>query len=449
MTPFIALAVTGAAIAALLVMVLWLRIPAFIALLAVAIASGLAFGMDTAAVLASVQAGMGGTLGYVAIVVGLGAMFGALLEQSGGIRLLADRILNLFGERRADLALGVVGFLVAIPVFFDVALILLLPIAFGLARRLNRSVVLFALPLLAGLAATHAFIPPTPGPIAVTELLGADLGWVILCGALCGFPAMLVGGPFLARFYDHKGWFLPSQDVQLLANEAESSDAGGSFALALFAVVLPLLLILAATAAGTWMDPGPVRSALSFVGHPFSALLLACGFVYVVFGTLRGVSREQLRVVMVKGLEPAGIVVLVTGAGGAFKQLLVDSGAGSQLAETMADLGVAPLLLAFMLAAVVRVVQGSATVAMITADGIMAPVLSTSGYSEFQVALVVIAVAAGASVVSHVNDSGFWLVSRFLRISEAQTLKTWTVTSTLVGVTGFVVAATLWQFAAR
>ena len=446
MTPGLAIAVTGLAIASLLVAVLWLRVPAFLALLVVALGAGLAFGMETQAVLASIQKGMGGTLGYVAVVVGLGAMFGALLEHCGGIRLIADRILGRFGESRADFALGVVGFLVAIPVFFDVALILLLPVVFGLQRRIGGSVVLIAMPLLAGLAATHAFIPPTPGPIAVTELLGADLGWVILAGALCGFPAMIAGGPLLVRIYRRNGWTIGSGNGQTIREDSSETEPRVTFLAVIGAVLLPLVLILGATAASTWLDEGPVRGVLTFIGHPFTALIIACTYVYVSFGVLQRVPRDEIRRVMVKGLEPAGIVVLVTGAGGAFKQLLVDSGAGQQLAEAMTAIGIAPLFLAFALAAVVRVVQGSATVAMITAAGIMAPIVASANQSAFQVALLVIAIAAGGSVLSHVNDSGFWLVSRFLRISEAETLKTWTVTSTAVGTTGFLAAALLWQF---
>lgn len=434
-----ALVVVTASIAALLGLILRARMPAFLALLLVSAGFGLVYGMEPVAIIRSIQSGMGGTLGFVAVVVGLGAMLGGLLEVSGGVRALSSGMLNVFGEKRAPLALGFVGFVVAMPVFLDVALIILAPMIYGLTRRTGRPIVAFAIPLLAGLAVSHAFIPPTPGPIAVADILGADLGLVIAFGAITGLPAMLVAGPLFARWLERQQAFqgrIPDGHKEEL-----TSDSVG-FLTALGIVLVPLLLILSGTLVGALAKAGvlelPVVVAqfVMFAGHPFIALMIACLLAWFIFGHLRGVPSKALTGAMIKALEPAGVVVLITGAGGAFKQILVDSEAGAVLADTLTATGMSPLLFGFAVAAIIRVAQGSATVAMLTAAGIAAPVVALAGLSPGGTALMVMAVASGATVLSHVNDSGFWLVSRYLGLSESQTLRSWTVTSTLVGLVG-------------
>ena len=395
--------------------------------------------MQPAAIIQSIQSGMGGTLGFVAVVVGLGAMLGGLLEVSGGVRALSSGMLKVFGDKRAPLALGFVGFIVAMPVFLDVALIILAPMIYGLTRRTGRPIVAFAIPLLAGLAVSHAFIPPTPGPIAVADILGADLGLVIAFGTITGLPAMLVAGPLFARWLERQPAFQVGVPE---GHEEESVGDSVGFLTALGIVLVPLLLILAGTLvdalgkAGVMELPVLLMHFVMFAGHPFIALMIACLLALFIFGKLRGVPSKALTGAMVKALEPAGVVVLITGAGGAFKQILVDSEAGAVLAETLTATGMSPLLFGFAVAAIIRVAQGSATVAMLTAAGIAAPVAELAGLSAGGTALMVMAVASGATVLSHVNDSGFWLVSRYLGLSESQTLRSWTVTSTLVGLVG-------------
>jgi Gnt-I system low-affinity gluconate transporter len=421
-------------IAALLLLVLKVRMPAFLALLLVSMAVGLAAGMSPSELLASIQAGMGGTLGFVAVVVGLGALLGSLLEHSGGIRVIATTLLDRSGLEKAPWALMGVGFLVAIPVFFDVAFIILAPMLYSLARNSGRSLLCFAMPVLAGLMVTHAFIPPTPGPVAVAELLGADLGWVILFGALCGLPAAIVAGPVFSRRYAN----LPIEQFVAAAVTPVpcSTERQFSFVTALLLISLPLLLILLATISGLLLDDSLLRDVLGFIGHPFSALMLATLLAWVLL-MKSGWERDALQKIMMRALEPAGIVVLVTGAGGVFKQVLTDSGAGQVLATSLAGLSVGPYAFAFLIALVVRVAQGSATVAMITAAGLAGPLQQALGLDSIQSALMVTAIAAGAISASHVNDSGFWLVSRYLQLDEADTLKSWTVVSTIAGFTGF------------
>lgn len=446
-----AFVIVAASIAALLGLILRARMPAFLALLLVSAGFGIVYGMEPGAVIRSIQSGMGGTLGFVAVVVGLGAMLGALLEASGGIRSLTSGMLSAFGEKRAPLALGFVGFVVAIPVFLDVALIILAPVLYGLKAKTGRPIVAFAIPLLAGLAVSHAFIPPTPGPIAVADILGADLGWVIALGAITGLPAMLIAGPLFARWLERRPEFQETGPDAL--TEAEDTDARPvSFGLALSIVLIPLVLILAGTVVeafargGNPLLPEAASGAITFIGHPFIALMIACLIAWLAFGPVRGVPAGKLRAAMVKGLEPAGVVVLITGAGGAFKQILVDSEAGAVLAGALTATGISPLLFAFAVAAIVRIAQGSATVAMLTAAGLAAPVAALAGLEGASLALMVMAIASGATVLSHVNDSGFWLVSRYLGLTEAQTLKSWTVTATLVGFTGLAMTLLLSLF---
>jgi len=436
--------IVGTGIVVLLVLILRLRLPAFMALLIVSSGVGLGLGMQPASLLASITAGMGNTLGFIAVVVGLGTMLGALLEFAGGVRAIAGSLLARAGEARAGWALSGTGLLVGVAVFFDVAFVILVPLIRPLCASSGRHPMYFATPLMAGLLVGHAFIPPTPGPIAVAELLQADLGWVIVMGLACGIPATIVAGPILANRYRS---FPPLPATTLSPAETRSlhdnGDAEVSIRLgeALFAILLPLALIVGNTVGQRVLPAGGARTTLEFIGHPFIALLLACLYAYIAFGVSRRVPVKRLQEIMTRSLEPAGVVVLVTGAGGVFKQVLVDSGVGDLLGSYFSQQAIPPILLAFTLASLIRIAQGSATVAMITAAGLTAPIVQHLMLSPAQTALVVIAIASGASVVSHVNDSGFWLVNRFLNQTEAETLRSWTVISTVAGVTGFVIAS--------
>jgi Gnt-I system low-affinity gluconate transporter len=435
--------IVGTGIAVLLVLILRLRLPAFMALLIVSSGVGLGLGMRPSSLLASITAGMGNTLGFIAVVVGLGTMLGALLEFAGGVRAIAGSLLARAGEARAGWALSGTGLLVGVAVFFDVAFVILVPLIRPLCASSGRHPMYFATPLMAGLLVGHAFIPPTPGPIAVAELLNADLGWVIVMGLACGIPATIVAGPILANRYRSVPTLPPTALSAAAQSVGDDSEPRISIRLgeALFAILLPLALIVGNTVGQRVLPEGGARTTLEFIGHPFIALLLACLYAYIAFGVGRRVPVKRLQEIMTRSLEPAGVVVLVTGAGGVFKQVLVDSGVGDLLGNYFSQQAIPPILLAFALASLIRIAQGSATVAMITAAGLTAPILQHLMLSPPQTALVVIAIAAGASVVSHVNDSGFWLVNRFLNQTEAETLKSWTVISTVAGVTGFAMAS--------
>lgn len=430
-------AVAGAGIALLLFLVIRLRVPAFLALLISSLLVGLSSGLAPAQVIDSIKNGMGGTLGFVAIVVGLGAILGQILESSGGIQRIADSLIKSFGPGRIQWSLGVTGFIVAIPVFFDVAFIILAPLLYGLANRSGRSLLYYAIPLLAGLAITHSFIPPTPGPIAVAELVKADLGWVILFGAITGVPAMIIAGPWFGRVIANKIFIAVPEAHRDQATVSSASSP--SFTWVASIILLPLLLIMLATTAPFLLAPSStILEVIRFLGHPFVALTIATILALIIGHTKCDLSSEALLNLANKGLEPAGVVILITGAGGAFKQVLIDSGVGQMLASVFVEAQFSVFILGFLIAAITRVAQGSATVAMITGAGLMAPILELQPMSAPSLGLLVIAISSGATILSHVNDSGFWLVSRYLGMSEKDTLKTWTVMTTIISLTGLV-----------
>jgi len=439
------------AVSMLLLMVLKYRLSAFISLLITSMVVGILAGMPLSQVSESIQKGMGSTLGFVATVVGLGAIFGQMLESSGGAKSLAHHLLKKFGKDRASWALMLTGFIVGIPVFLDVGLIILIPIIYALTRDTKHSILYYGIPLLAGLAVTHAMVPPTPGPMAVAEILDVDMGWVILFGVIIGFPTVILAGPVFGRFVSKK-IYIPAPP-ELLETDTELTDSSKnlpSFGIIAAIISTPLLLILMSTFVGVGIKSGVLEDNLvteivSFIGHPFTALIIAT-LISMALCIKQKMPSQKILDLSTKALGPAGIIILVTGAGGVLKQILVDSGIGTILAESIAESSIPLILLAWTLAAVVRVTQGSATVAMITAAGIMAPILPVFSLNQPNVALIVIAIASGATILSHVNDSGFWIVSKYLGMNEKQTLQSWTVMETIIGVCGLLFALLLSVF---
>ncbi|KOV58640.1 permease [Streptomyces sp. NRRL WC-3618] len=476
------LTVAALGIALLLVLIIKLRLQPFIALLTVSIAVGLGAGLSVTELFGTVQrsdavsvieSGMGGILGHVAIIIGLGTMLGAILEVSGGAEVLASRLLNLFGERRAPLAMGLTGLIFGIPVFFDVGIFVLAPIVYAAAKRSGKSILLYCLPLLAGLSVTHAFLPPHPGPVAAAGLLHVDLGWVILMGVVCGLPA--VAAAWVWSAWIGKRIFVPvPQDMLEAAEEArravidEQRTVGVTsqetplpettpgetapqetpvpLGTVLAIIGTPLVLILAATFSSIALDPSTFRSVLTFLGSPFVALTLALFMAYYLLGLRRGWSRKSLETVSTSSLKPVGNILLVVGAGGIFGAVLKASGVAQALSDTFNDVGLPVIVLAYLISVVLRVAQGSATVAIVTTAGIVAPLLSEGDHSQAFTALVIMAISAGSIFASHVNDGGFWMVAKYFGISERDTLRTWTVLETVLSVAGFAVAAVLSLF---
>ncbi len=424
-----------AGIALLLFLILRLKIPAFIALLISSIAAGLIAGLDAGQMIETIKNGMGGTLGFVATVVGLGAMFGAILEYSGGAQSIANYAIKKMGVKRSPIAMVISGFVVAIPVFFDVAFIILIPMVYALQRKTKKSLLLYAIPLLAGLAITHAFIPPTPGPVAVADIIGASLGWVILIGFLVGIPTAIVSGLLFGK-YIAKRIHIEAPDLI----ESDTNERMPNVSTILAIIALPIVLILLDTFVTSGILPienNTIKEGIHLLGHPFTALILANLAAWYILGIRKGIKKEILFDITSKSMAPAGTIILLTGAGGVFKQVLVDTGAGEMIAKAMTGIGFPLLLFAFIAACLVRVIQGSATVAMITAAGLVAPLLANIEISGPGLACLVIAIASGASIMSHVNDSGFWLVSQYLGMNEKQTFRSWSIMTTILALVGF------------
>lgn len=425
-------------LALLLVLIIKFKIHAMISILIGAITIGLVAGMPFTEIVQAVNDGIGNTLKGIALLVGLGSMFGAILEASGGAQTLAVTMVKKFGDEKAAWALGLTGLVIAMPVFFDAGLIILIPLAFSLAKKTKRSTLFYVIPLLAGLAVGHAFIPPTPGPVLVATMLNVDLGWVILVGIFCGTVAMIVAGPIWGSICGKK-YMVPVPEH--VANQEDFDESKlPKFGTIVLIILIPLVLIILKSLAGVIPAMAPVASVFTFLGEPFVALLIATVVAMFVLGTKHGYSLEELENIMTKSLEPTGLILLVTACGGVLRYVLQYSGLGDLIGNAVASINMPIVVVAFVVAALVRICVGSSTVAMTMAAGIIAAMPGIADLSPMYLACTVAAVAGGATVCSHFNDSGFWLVKSLVGIDEKTTLKTWTIMETLVGVTGFVVA---------
>jgi GntP family gluconate:H+ symporter len=444
----------GAAIAVLLFLIIKVKLEPFIALfiagMGLAVVAGLSVeqmvGNALSAKESVLETGFGGVLGHIALIIGLGTVLGSLLERSGGADVLASRLIGIFGERGTPIAMGLVGLIFGIPVFFDIGIFVLAPLVYVAAHRGGRSLVLYALPVLAGLSMTHAFLPPHPGPTALGGLLGVDLGWLIIMGLLCGLPAFVAAGILFPV------WIAPRVQVpvpaEFLVAETETETDPDpkppvSLALVLLVIAVPLFLILGATFGTMLLDPGRLLSVLTFIGNPAVALTLAVLLAYWLLGIRRGSTREEIAEFTGASLRPVGMILLVVGAGAFFGSVISATGVGAALAEVLSDAGLPVLLLAYVISCALRIAQGSATVAIVTTGGIVGPTLG-GDYSQAQLAVIAVAIAAGSIILSHVNDGGFWIVSRYFNLSVKETLMTWTVLETVLSVTGFAAAAIAW-----
>ena len=425
-------------LALLLVLIIKFKVHAMLSILIGAIAIGLIAGMPFEEIVTAVDDGIGNTLKGIALLVGLGSMFGAILEASGGAQTLAVTMVKKFGDEKAAWALGITGLVISIPVFFDAGLIILIPLAFSLAKRTKKSSLFYAIPLLAGLAVGHAFIPPTPGPVLVATMLNVELGWVILVGVCCGFFAMIVAGPVWGAICGKK-FYVPVPDQ--IANQEDIDESKlPSFASVVTIIMIPLVLIILKSVAGVVPALAGVAPLFNFLGQPFAALLIATLAAMFILGTRHGYTMPELEKMLTKFLEPTGLILLVTACGGVLRYILQYSGLGEIIGNAVASINLPIVIVAFLVAALVRICVGSATVAMTMAAGIVAAMPEIASLSPMYLACVVAAVAGGATVCSHFNDSGFWLVRSLIGLDEKTTLKTWTIMETLVGGTGFIVA---------
>ncbi|MBZ5594406.1 MAG: GntP family permease [Acidobacteriia bacterium] len=435
------LLLTVGSIALLLFLILVVKLHAFLALIISSMALGLAAGMAPAAVLKSIQSGFGEALGFIAVVVGLGAMIGRFIEHSGGGRALADWLLGKFGRERAVWALLVAAYLVGLPIFFEVGFIILAPLVWSLARESKRSLLFYGMPVAAALSATHSLVPPHPAPVAAAQLLGADLGRIILYGIAVSLPMAVVGGVVYGGWIA-KRMFIPMPAMAVSA-EPEKPQTPPRVSVVTLILLLPVILIFIASVTGGASLPG--KELVSFLGHPFTALLITTLAAMIVLGAQRGINRNEIARMAVDSLAPIGTLLVIMGGGGSFKQVIVDSGVGLYAGQLLAASSISPLVVAYLIAASMRVAQGSATVAIITAAGIVAPVVKhIPGYRP---EMIVLAVCCGGTILSHVNDAGFWLVNEYFGMAVPQTLKSWTVMkviTSLLGIALVLAAQAIW-----
>ncbi len=464
------LAIAVGGITLLLLMIVKFKVNAFLALLVTSVLVGLVAGIPLATVAAkdgapeklgiipAIIAGMGGTLGSVAILVALGSMLGRIIELSGGASSLSGRFTQLLGPRRVAGALTAAALVLAVPVFFDVGFIILVPIIYGFSQAAGLNPVKFGLPIAGIMLAVHVAVPPHPGVVGGAALLGADIGMLTLLGLLIALPLGVVAHVF-------SKW-LNRRDFVMLASTREMFDAFGgkkageineptegsvkqlappSAGMILTLIVTPLAMIGAGTTGATLLEAGSTgRNVLSFIGAPIFALLVTVALAAYFLGVRRGWSLSHISDVFESALPPAAIVILVTGAGGAFARILTESGIGRALADTLLSTGLPIILLAFVVSLALRAAQGSATVAILTTSGLMADAVTSGGYSSIQIVVITLAIAFGALGLSHVNDSGFWVVTRYLGLSVADGLRSWTVLTTVLGLVGFALTSVLW-----
>jgi GntP family gluconate:H+ symporter len=422
------------AVVALIVLIARFKLHPFVVLIAVSLGMGTAAGMPLGSVVKAFEDGVGGVLGFIAIVVGLGTMLGKMMAESGGATRIATTLITLFGEKRVHWAIMFVAFIVGIPVFFQVGFVLLIPLVFTIARRTGMSLVKIGIPLVAGLSVVHGMVPPHPAAMLAVGAYKADVGRTIAYAILVGLPTASLAGPIFAS------WIAPR--IALPAESPIAAQfAGGvardmpGFRITLFTVLLPVILMLGASAADVTLDSAStLRAALDFVGSPIVSLLLALLFSFWSLGYKQRFTRDQILKFANDCLGPTATILLVIGAGGGFNRVLLESGVGKAIADLALGSHASPLLLAWTVAALIRVATGSATVAMTTGAGIVAPIAAATPGMHAE--LLVLATGAGSLVLSHVNDSGFWLIKEFFNMTVPQTLQTWTVAETIIGVVG-------------
>ncbi|WP_116044412.1 GntP family permease [Amycolatopsis palatopharyngis] len=461
------LLIAAGAVALLLFLIMKVKLHAFVSLVLVSVVTAIAVGFSPGDIPDVLMFGFADTIGSVALLVAFGVMLGRLLEVTGGAQVLADTLINRFGEKRAPLALGVASLLFGFPIFFDAGLVVLVPIILTVARRFGGSLLLYALPSAGAFAAMHAIVPPHPGPVAAANLLGGNVGLTLLVGIPVAIVAWYVGVMLVSRFLG-KRVYVPVSNVVFGEmndgrdnNASEATEDGAdrpetklaqrapSFATVLMLLLIPLVLISFNTVLSTLVTSGVLAEGqawvgfLSLIGVTPVALMITVITAILVLGKPNA-SMASVSKIVDNALGPVCSIILITGAGGMFGGVLELSGIGAALSGSLSGLGISLIVQAFVIATLLRVAQGSATVALTTAAGLIAGSVAEAGLSDFKVALLVVAIAAGATVLSHVNDSGFWLVSRLFGMDEKTTLKTWTVMETTLGLSAFAIASLLW-----
>ncbi|PRY02767.1 GntP family permease [Paraburkholderia sp. BL25I1N1] len=439
------------AIALLILLITRYKVYPFLVLIIVSLLLGLASGMPMATIVKSFETGNGNTLGHIAIVVGLGTMLGKMMAESGGAERIATTLINFFGEKNIHWAMMIVAIIVGLPVFFEVGFVLLIPIAFNVAKRTNKSLLLVGLPMVAGLSVVHGLLPPHPAAMLAVQAYHADIGKTIAYGLIVGVPTAIVAGPLFALLIS-RYIKLPKENAlaaQFLGHGDETKNGAQnaaqnvapkrelpSFGITLLTILLPVILMLVGSWADLFTTPKTLpNDLLHFAGNSDVALLIAVLVSFWTFGASRGFTREQIQKFCGDCLAPIAGITLIVGAGGGFGRVLMDSGISKEIVNVATAMHLSPLLFGWLVAALIRLATGSATVAMTTACGIVAPIASASGV-HVEPELLVLATGSGSLIFSHVNDGGFWLIKEYFGMTVGQTFKTWSLLETIISLMG-------------
>jgi GntP family gluconate:H+ symporter len=422
---------TAIAVAGLVFLIVRLKVSAFVALIIASIFVGLAAGMKPAALMKAFQDGVGGVLGSIAVIIGLGTILGKMLAESGGAEVISSRLIALFGTQRLPWAFMIIALIVGLPVFFGVGLVLLVPVLYAVATQHRLPLLRLGLPMVAGLSAAHGFIPPHPGPLAAIELLNADLGKTILFSLPVALISAIFAGPLFVRFFRDEQLTV---NAELPVQTSSPIQTKPSFAVTLGVILLPIVLMTGTTFADIALPKDhPLRGALVLIGHPITALLIGVLFAWLTIG--RSFGRANILKFSEDSLGPVAVIILVIGAGAGFSRVLIESGVGKAVAGLAIQWNLPVLPMGFVLACVIRVATGSATVAITTCAGLIKPIADAQPGTNLE--LLVLAMGAGSLILSHVNDGGFWLVKGYLNLSVPQALRTWTVLETILALIGF------------
>ncbi len=415
----------------LMLLIVKFKLHPFLSLLISALVIGLGAGLDVLTLTTSMETGAGNTLQGIVLLIGLGSLFGGMLDASGGAKSLAQTLINKFGEKKASIALAITGLIVGTTVFFEAGVMILIPLAFGLSKKTGKSTLYYVIPLLAGLATGFAFVPPSAGSVLVAEILGVDLGLMILVGIPTAILSVALAGVLFPKFIGNK-IYAEVPDVE----ETEELNLP-NFKIVLFVILIPLLLILTNTLTSYLSLPSFLSSLISFLGTPFIALIIATLTAMFLLGYKQGYDQVKIKSILENSLKPTASILLVIAGGGIISEVLQVIGIGDLVATTMQSSGLPIIIIAFLIAGIIRISVGAAVVAMTMTASILAGIPEIASLDPLYLAAMVLAINGGATAFSHFNDSGFWLVNSLLGISEKDTLKSWTIMETIIGLTGF------------
>lgn len=435
------LIIVAIGIIALLLLIMGFKLNTFVSLIIVSFGVALALGMPLGDIVKTIEAGLGGTLGHLALIFGLGAMLGKLIADSGGAQRIAMTLVNKFGEKNIQWAVVVASFIIGVALFFEVGLVLLIPIVFAISRELKVSILYLGIPMTAALSVTHGFLPPHPGPTVIAGEYGANIGEVLLYGFIIAIPTVILAGPLftkLAKKLVPESFTKTGSIASLGEQKTFKLEDTPGFGISVFTALLPVILMSIATIITLLQktigfDDNSFLAAIRFIGDAGTAMLLSLLFAVYSMGLARNIPIKTVMDSCSTAISHIGMMLLIIGGGGAFKQVLIDGGVGNYVAELFKGTSLSPILLAWIIAAILRIALGSATVSALTTAGLVIPML---GQTDVNLALVVLATGAGSLIASHVNDAGFWMFKEYFGLSMKETFATWTLLETIISVAG-------------